>query len=185
MKFNQEKIEQAVKMIFEAIGENPNREGLINTPRRIGQMYQEILSGLHEDISDKITIYSEDKHQEMVVVKDITFHSMCEHHLLPFFGTVKVAYIPDSKILGISKIAKITEHFSKRLQLQERLTSQIADNIMDFVQPQGVMIIIEAEHLCLSMRGIKKPGTSIVTSAVRGLFDSDSKTRNEALELFK
>ncbi|OGI07015.1 MAG: GTP cyclohydrolase I FolE [Candidatus Margulisbacteria bacterium GWF2_35_9] len=178
-------IEQAITMILGAIGEDPSREGLIETPKRIAKMYQEIFAGINADPKKHIKLFHEENHQEMVIVRAIPFYSMCEHHMLPFFGTADIAYIPTKKITGISKMARIIDTFAKRLQLQERLTSQVANFIMDNFDPQGVMVVVRAEHLCMSMRGVEKPGTSIVTSAVRGVFDSDSKTRNEALSLFK
>jgi len=184
-KNNVNKIEKAVKMILEAIGEDPEREGLIETPKRIAKMYQEIFAGINTDPKKHIKLFLEENHQEMVIVREIPFYSMCEHHILPFFGTVDIAYIPNKKITGISKLARIVDTYAKRLQLQERLTSQVANFIMDNFDPQGVMVVVRAEHLCMSMRGVEKPGTSIVTSAVRGVFDSDSKTRNEALSLLK
>lgn len=184
-KENINKIEKAVGMILEAIGEDPNREGLVETPERIAKMYQEIFSGIGADPKKHIKLFHEENHQEMVIVREIPFYSMCEHHMLPFFGTIDIAYIPNKKITGISKLARIVDTYAKRLQLQERLTSQVANFVMDNFDPQGVMVVIRAEHLCMSMRGVKKPGTSIVTSAVRGVFDSDSKTRNEALSLLK
>jgi len=185
MKINTKKIEKAVKSILEAIGEDPNREGLKETPQRIAKMYGEVFSGISQDPKENIKLFYDENHQEMVIAKNITFYSMCEHHMLPFFGKVSIAYIPNKKISGISKLARITDTFAKRLQLQERLTTQIATFIMEELDPQGVMVYIEAEHLCMSMRGVQKPGTTMVTSAVRGVFDTDPKTRNEALLLFK
>ncbi len=184
-KINNKKIEKAIKSILEAIGEDPNREGLIETPKRIAKMYEEIFSGISANPKEHIKLFHDENHKEMVIAKNIPFYSMCEHHMLPFFGTASIAYIPNKKISGISKLARITDTFSKRLQLQERLTTQIANFIMKEFKPQGVMVYIEAEHLCMSMRGVQKPGTSMVTSAVRGVFDTDPKTRNEALQLFK
>ncbi len=184
-KINTNKIEKAVKSILEAIGEDPNREGLIETPKRIAKMYGEIFAGISADPKEHIKLFHDENHQEMVIAKNIEFYSMCEHHMLPFFGKVCIAYIPNKKISGISKLARITDTFAKRLQLQERLTTQIANFIMEEFEPQGVMVYIEAEHLCMSMRGVQKPGTTMVTSAVRGVFDTDQKTRNEALLLFK
>lgn len=178
-------IEKGIRLILEAIGEDADREGLVETPNRIARMYQEIFAGIHKDPRQDIKFFYEENHQEMVIARDIPFYSMCEHHLMPFFGTIHIAYIPNKKITGISKLARIVETFSRRLQLQERLTTQVADFIMEQFQPQGVMIVIQAEHLCMSMRGVQKPGTSIVTSAVRGVFESDPKTRNEALGLLR
>ena len=178
-------IEKAVKMILTAIGEDPNREGLIETPKRIGKMYQEIFSGINKDPRDHIKLFFAENHQEMVIARDIPFYSMCEHHMLPFFGHAHVAYIPNKKITGISKLARIVDTYAKRLQLQERLTTQVAEFMMTEFEPQGVMVVIAAEHLCMSMRGVQKAGTQILTSAVRGVFDTDPKTRNEALELIR
>ncbi len=182
---NEKKIEKAIKSILEAIGEDPNREGLLETPQRIARMYQQIFSGIDHNPKQDIKIFHEENHQEMVIVNDISFYSMCEHHMLPFFGKASIAYIPNKKITGISKLARILDSFSKRLQLQERLTTQVAEFIMQEIEPQGVMVVIKAEHLCMSMRGVQKPGTYITTSAVRGVFDTDPKTRNEALDLFR
>jgi GTP cyclohydrolase IA len=179
------KIEKAIKEILEAIGEDPNREGLIETPKRIANMYSEIFAGINTNPESVMKCFYEENHKEMVIAKDIPFYSMCEHHMLPFFGKASIAYIPNKKISGISKLARITDAFSKRLQLQERLTTQIAEFLMKELSPQGVMVYIEAEHLCMSMRGIQKQGTKMVTSAVRGVFDDDFKTRNEALLLLR
>ncbi|MGI5891950.1 MAG: GTP cyclohydrolase I FolE [Bacillota bacterium] len=184
---DKEKIETAVKMILEAIGEDPTREGLEKTPSRIADMYEQIFSGLNADPKDHLRIqFKEDKHEEMVIVKDISLYSMCEHHMLPFFGKVHIAYIPKNGIItGLSKLARVVDEYAHRLQLQERLTTQIAEAIMEVLQPQGVLVIIEAEHMCMTMRGIKKPGSLTVTSAVRGIFDYGSSTRAEALQLIK
>jgi len=182
---NTKKIESAIKDILEAIGEDPTREGLLETPKRIAKMYTEIFSGINNTPDEHIKLFHDENHQEMVIAKDIPFYSMCEHHMLPFFGKVCIAYIPDKQISGISKLARIADTFAKSLQLQERLTTQIANFIMEKFEPQGVMVYIEAEHLCMSMRGVQKSGTKMVTSAVRGVFDTDDKTRNEALQLFK
>jgi len=177
-------IEKAITDILIAIGEDPQREGLLETPKRIARMYQEIFSGIEEAPQKHLKLFFDENHQEMVIVKDIDFYSMCEHHMMPFFGKVNIAYIPNKKITGISKFARIINTFARRLQLQERLTTQVAEFIMQEMDPQGVMVVIKAEHLCMSMRGVQKPGTKIITSAVRGVFDTDSKTRNEALALF-
>ena len=178
-------IEKAMRDILVAIGEDPEREGLVETPQRIARMYQEIFSGIHKDPADSVKFFYAEDHREMVIAKGIPFYSMCEHHVLPFFGIANIAYIPQDKITGISKLARILDTFSRRLQVQERLTTQIADFIDKSFAPQGVMVVIHAEHLCMSMRGIQRPGTQIVTSAVRGVFDHDPSTRNEALSLFK
>ena len=182
---DQERIQRAVREILEAIGEDPEREGLLDTPKRVGRMYAEILDGIHTDPKECLkTQFTADEHNEMVIVKDIPFSSMCEHHMLPFIGKANVAYIPkDGRITGLSKIARVVQGYSHRLQLQERLTSQVADALMEVLQPMGVLVIIEAEHMCMSIRGVNKPGALTVTSAVRGTFRSDPRTRNEALEL--
>lgn len=184
-EIDQERIQKAVREILEAIGEDPEREGLRDTPSRIGRMYAEIFDGIHADPRDCLkTQFTADKHNEMVIVRDIPFASMCEHHMLPFVGKAHVAYIPqDGRITGLSKIARVVQGYSHRLQLQERLTSQIADALVDELQPMGVLVIIEAEHMCMSIRGVNKPGALTVTSAVRGIFRSDPRTRSEALEL--
>jgi GTP cyclohydrolase I len=177
---------KAVRMILEAIGENPDREGLRETPARVARMYEEIFCGLWEDPQDHlIKMFSED-HEEMVLVKDIPIYSMCEHHLLPFFGKAHVAYIPrKGSVTGLSKLARVVECFAKRPQLQERLTSQIADAIMKKLSPYGVLVVIEAEHMCMTLRGVRKPGSKTITSAVRGTFQKNEVTRAEALALIK
>lgn len=177
-------IERAVRMIIEAIGEDPEREGLLDTPRRIADMYAELFSGLREDPLELLTVgFDEENHREMVIVKDIPFYSLCEHHFLPFHGVAHVGYIPDGRIVGISKLARLVEIMARRPQVQERLTSQIADLIMEGLQARGAAVVIEAEHLCLTMRGIKKPGSKVVTSANRGLFRDDARTRAEFFSL--
>ncbi|MDD5686378.1 MAG: GTP cyclohydrolase I FolE [Elusimicrobia bacterium] len=184
---NKGKIEKAVRDILIAVGENPDREGLLKTPYRVAKMYEEILSGMKKNPEQELEVYyAEEKHEEIVLVKNVSFYSTCEHHLLPFFGNVSIAYIPKKdKLLGISKIARIIDVFSKRLQLQERITKQLADTIMKKVSPHGVIVVIEAEHLCMTMRGVKKPGSKIVTSAIRGVFSKDAKARAEAMSLIK
>jgi GTP cyclohydrolase I len=178
------KIEEAVKIILEAIGENPEREGLIDTPRRVARMYEEIFYGMDVDPCEILKVSFNEYHDELVLVKDIPLYSMCEHHLLPFYGKAHVAYIPKGgKVLGISKIARVTEVFARRPQLQERLSSQIADCIYNTLKPYGVAVIIEAEHMCMTMRGVNKPGSLTVTSAVRGIFETRAQTRNELLSL--
>jgi len=172
-------------MIIEAIGENPDREGLKNTPERIVRMYEEILSG-YSDKPDKYikVFYKQENYEEIILVRDIALYSLCEHHLLPFFGKAHVAYIPGrNRIVGVSKIVRTVEVFAHRLQIQERLTTQIADTMMKGLKAQGVMVVIEAEHFCMTMRGVKKPGSKMVTSAVRGTFLKDAKTRSEAMSL--
>jgi GTP cyclohydrolase I len=183
---NQKKIEKAVKMILEAIGENPKRSGIKDTPARVARMYAELFEGLHRDPARELTVFHEADHEEMIMVKDIPFYSMCEHHLVPFIGKAHVVYIPTKgKVTGLSKLVRVVECYAKRPQVQERLTSQIADTLMEGLKPRGVLVIIEAEHLCMSMRGVKKPGSLTVTSAVRGIFRKNQATKMEALELIK
>ncbi len=178
------KIEAAVKMILEAIGEDPDREGLVDTPQRVARMYAEVFSGLHRDINKDIKVFTEEGNDEMILIGDIPFYSMCEHHLLPFHGKAHVVYIPrNGKILGLSKVARIVDTLSRKPQLQERLTSEIADQIIKCVDATAVCVVIEAEHLCMTMRGIRKPGSKTVTSAMRGGCRTDLRTRNEALAL--
>lgn len=184
MEMDSEKIEQAVRMILEAIGEDPNREGLLDTPKRVARMYSEVFAGLHEDPSEHLKVQFSEEHEEMVIVKDIPVYSMCEHHLVPFYGKAHVAYIPrKGKITGLSKLARVVEGFAKRPQLQERLTSQIADSVMNILEPRGVLVVIEAEHMCMTMRGVKKPGSKTLTSAVRGMFKTSQATRAEGFAL--
>lgn len=182
---DKKRIELAVREILFAIGEDPDREGLVGTPDRIARMYEEIFSGLHEDPGKHLEVYFEDdQHEELVLVKDIPFYSVCEHHLVPFFGKAHVAYIPKGgKLTGLSKLARVVDTIAKRPQLQERLTSTIADTIMDKLQPYGVIVVVEAEHMCMTMRGIKKPGSKTITSGVRGIFKTESKSRAEAMAL--
>jgi GTP cyclohydrolase I len=177
------RIEKAIREILVAVGDDPDRDGLQATPARVARMYAEVFAGLHEDPCQHLTTTFEAEHDEMVMVRDIPFHSMCEHHLVPFVGKAHVAYIPndDGRITGLSKLARVVEGFSKRPQVQERLTSQIADAIEEALQPRGVLVVIEAEHLCMSMRGVRKPGAITVTSAVRGLFRENEATRAEAM----
>jgi len=183
---NQKKIEKAIKEILIAIGEDPNRSGIKDTPKRVARMYAELFAGLHKDPAKEVSVFHEEDHEEMVMVKDIPFYSMCEHHLVPFFGKAHVVYIPTSgRVTGLSKLVRVVEAFAKRPQVQERLTSQIADCLMKRLKPRGVFVIIEAEHLCMSMRGVKKPGATTTTSAVRGVFQKNAKTRSEALSLIK
>ncbi|MBD1371631.1 GTP cyclohydrolase I FolE [Hazenella sp. IB182357] len=186
MQVDKRKIEEAVRMILEAVGENPDREGLLDTPARVGRMYEEIFSGLHEDPKKHFaTIFSED-HEELVLVKDIPFFSTCEHHLVPFFGKVHVGYIPQGgRVTGLSKLARAVEAVVKRPQLQERITSTVADSIVETLEPHGVIVVVEAEHMCMTMRGVKKPGSKTITSAVRGIFTNDDAARAEALSLIQ
>lgn len=181
---DQQRIREAVRMIIEAIGEDPTREGLVETPRRVAEMYEEIFFGLSEDPARHLEVVFSEDHNELVLVRDITFYSLCEHHFLPFFGQAHVAYIPQGgRVTGLSKLARVVEEFARRPQMQERLTSQIADLLMERLHPEGVAIVVEAEHMCMSMRGINKPGSRTITSAVRGIFREDEKTRGEALAL--
>ncbi|AEN87784.1 GTP cyclohydrolase I FolE [Priestia megaterium] len=183
---NKPQIEQAVRLILEAIGEDPNREGLLDTPKRVAKMYEEVFSGLNEDPKEHFkTVFGED-HEELVLVKDIPFYSMCEHHLVPFYGKAHVAYIPKGgRVTGLSKLARAVEAVAKRPQLQERITSTVADSIVETLEPHGVMVVVEAEHMCMTMRGIKKPGAMTITSAVRGVLEQDASSRAEVLSLIK
>ena len=181
---DKERIENAVREILLAIGEDPDREGLTETPRRVAQMYEEIFAGLGDDPKQYVKIFSESDSDEVVIVRDIPLYSMCEHHLLPFSGKAHIAYIPsDGKIIGLSKIARIVSSFAKRPQVQERLTSQIADFLNNELNPKGVAVLIEAEHLCMSMRGIRAAGAKTRTSALRGSIIKDPRTRAEVLSL--
>ena len=178
------RIASGVRLILEGIGEDPNREGLLDTPKRVAEMYAELTAGMREDAAEHIVPLSGNKHDEMVIVKDISIASLCEHHLAPFVGKCHIAYIPkNGKILGVSKLARLAETFARRLQLQERLTSEIANTLFEHLQPIGVMVVIEAEHTCMTLRGVKKPGATTVTSAVLGGFRKDSRTRAEAMSL--
>lgn len=183
---NVKKIESGVRLIIEGIGEDPERPGIKKTPERVADMFSEILCGIEEDPSVHLTVMHGEKHDEMVLIKNIPLYSMCEHHLLPFAGVAHVAYIPKGgRIVGLSKIARVVECLSRRLQVQERLTKQIADIIDEHLKPLGVMVVIEAEHMCMSMRGAKKPKSITVTSAVRGSFRTSSATRSEAMTLIR
>ncbi|MGE5673462.1 MAG: GTP cyclohydrolase I FolE [Mycobacterium leprae] len=186
MAVDKDKIKQAVRMILEAIGEDPDREGLLETPRRVADFYEEVFAGLSRDPGDRLSAIFSEEHEEMVIVRDIPFESMCEHHLVPFIGKAHVVYIPQrGRVVGLSKLARVVEDFSRRPQLQERLTSQVAELLMEKLRPQGVMVVIEAEHMCMTMRGVRKPGASTVTSAVRGAFENSPATRAEAMSLIK
>ena len=176
-------IEQAVKGILQAIGEDVDREGLRGTPHRVAAMYAELFSGMFEDPSKHLTTRFHERYDEMVVLRDVQFHSMCEHHLLPFWGRAHVAYLPKGKVIGVSKLARVVESCARRPQIQERLTTQIADLIMDKLDAKGVGVILEAAHTCMIVRGVRKPGSIMVTSAMRGLFKSNLATRTEAINL--
>jgi GTP cyclohydrolase I len=183
MAVDVERVRAAVAEILDAIGEDPGRDGLRDTPRRVAAMYEELFSGLHDDPTRHLEVTFAAEHDEMVMVRDIPFASLCEHHLVPFLGRAHVAYIPaeDGRITGLSKLARLVDGFARRLQVQERMTTEIADALELVLQPRGVLVVIEAEHLCMSMRGVKKPGTTTITSSVRGLFRSDQATRAEAM----
>jgi len=182
---DRQKIMAAVQSILEAIGEDPEREGLRDTPRRIADMYGEIFAGLAVDPADYLKVGFEEHHKEMVLLRDIPFTSVCEHHLLPFVGKAHVGYIPAGRIVGLSKLARVVDAFARRPQLQERLTSQIADTIVEEINPTGVGVVIEAQHFCMIMRGVKKPGSTMVTSAMRGLFKNNPPTRAEFLQFIR
>ena len=177
------RIQRAVTEMLLAIGEDPQREGLARTPERVAKLYEEVFCGLARDPAEVLQVSFDENHQEMVILKNVAFYSMCEHHLLPFHGTAHVGYIPSGRVVGISKIARLVEMFARRPQLQERLTSQVADALMEHVKPVGVGVVIQAEHLCMTMRGIEKPGSTVVTSANRGIFLSRRETRAEFLSL--
>ena len=180
---NQEKIAAGVRMIIEAIGDDPDREGLKDTAKRVARMYGEFFQGLHEDPRTYLQVVFDEQHDEMVLVKDVPFHSMCEHHLLPFHGRVHAAYIPRGRVVGLSKIARVIEVFARRPQVQERMTAQIADLMTDELDAHGVGVVVEASHTCMTMRGVKKPGSLMVTSAMRGSFKTDQATRSEFMSL--
>ena len=181
------KIKTAVASIIKAIGEDPNREGLADTPERVAEMYAELFEGLDKDPKEELTVGFEIGHREMVVLRDIPFYSMCEHHLLPFYGVAHIGYVPNNegRIVGISKLARVVEIVAKRPQLQERMTTQIADAIDEAIKPDGVAVVIQAEHLCMIMRGIKKPGSNVITSAIRGLFRRRAASRAEFFSLIQ
>ncbi len=183
---DKKRIEKAVREILAAVGEDVTRRDIKDTPRRVADMYEEILGGMKADPEKELEVVFEKDHDEIILLKDIPLYSICEHHLLPFIGKAHVAYIPsNNRVTGLSKLARVVDAFSKRLQVQERLTTDIADTIMKKLKPKGVFVVIEAEHLCISMRGVKKPGVLTITSAVRGVFRKNEKTRMEALALIK
>jgi len=185
--FNEAEIRKATAVIIKAIGEDPKREGLVDTPKRVAEMYAELFSGLHVDPKEELSVGYELGHREMVIVKDIPFYSMCEHHLLPFYGVVHIGYIPDEtgRVVGISKLARVVEIVARRPQIQERMTSQIADAISEGLEPQGVAVVVQAEHMCMVMRGVNKPGSNIITSAIRGLFRRRGASRAEFFSLIQ
>jgi GTP cyclohydrolase I len=185
--FDEEKIRRGVRLVMEGIGEDPDREGVMETPRRVAEMYREVFGGMDADPLAVLSVVKGAEHDEMIMVRDIPLYSMCEHHQVPFTGKAHVAYLPneDGRITGLSKIARLVDLLSRRPQVQERLTTEIADALERSLEPKGVFVVIEAEHLCMTMRGVKKPGSVTVTSAVRGRFRSDARTRSEAMALIR
>lgn len=183
----QARIEAAVREILLAVGEDPDREGLLETPARVARMYDEILAGLREDPKEHLyKQFNADKHGELVLVKDIAIYSLCEHHMLPFYGKAHIAYIPkDGRITGLSKLARMADGYARRLQVQERLTTQMADAVMEVLQPRGVLVVIEAEHMCMTMRGVKKPGSKTVTISKRGCFAEDSRLQDTFFQMIR
>lgn len=182
---DQNKIREAVRLMLEGIGEDPGREGLRETPDRIARMYEEIFSGMEADGKEELSKVFTVDNSEMVLEKDITFYSMCEHHMLPFYGKAHVAYIPDGRVVGLSKLARTVEVYAKRLQIQERMTGEIADAVMEYLAPKGVMVVVEAEHMCMTMRGVKKPGSKTVSIATRGVFADDEALRNRFFQMLQ
>ncbi|OAB45812.1 GTP cyclohydrolase I FolE [Paenibacillus antarcticus] len=182
---NREKIEYHIEQILNLIGEDTKREGLLETPARVTRMYEEIYAGYEVDPRDVLGVTFDENHEELVIVKDIVYYSQCEHHMAPFFGKIHIGYIPSGKIAGLSKFARLVEAVTRRLQVQERITSQIADILNEVLEPNGVMVVVEGEHLCMCSRGVKKPGSKTVTSAVRGIFREDSASRAEFLSLLR
>ena len=174
---NGKKIEEGIRLILEGIGEDVSREGLLETPERIARMYEELFAGMEQDAAEPLSRQFEVSEAGIVLEKDITFYSMCEHHMLPFFGKAHVAYLPDGRVAGLSKLARTVEVYARRLQLQERLTAQVADALMEHLKPKGVMVLLEAEHMCMTMRGVKKPGSRTVTVVTRGAFETDAALR--------
>ena len=185
--YDEDKVKKAVEDLIIAVGEDPTREGLVDTPRRVAEMYKELFQGMGVDPFEELKVGFQEGHREMVIAKDIPFYSMCEHHFLPFFGVAHIGYIPNTngRVVGVSKLARVVECVARRPQLQERMTSQIADAIIKGLDPDGVAVVVQAEHLCMIMRGIKKPGTSIITSAVRGVFRRRPETRAEFFSLIQ
>ena len=182
---DRKKVETAVRMLLEGIGEDPNRDGLLETPARIAKMYEEIYGGMEDDVSVHLSKQFIVEDNEMIVEKDITFYSTCEHHLLPFYGKAHIAYIPNGKVVGLSKLARTVETFARRPQIQERLTAQIADALLENLNPKGVIVMIEAEHMCMSMRGIKKPGSQTITMVTRGEFRENTKVQETFMQMVK
>lgn len=182
---DQEKIKMAVKLLLEGIGEDINREGLVETPDRIARMYEEIFGGMDEDAGEHLSKVFTAENNGLVLEKDIVFYSMCEHHMMPFYGKAHVAYIPNGKVAGLSKLARTVEVYAKRLQIQEQMTGQIADAIMQYLAPQGVMVLVEAEHMCMTMRGVKKPGSKTVSIAARGVFQDNQLLQNQVFQMIR
>lgn len=183
MMIDQEKVKAAVRLLLEGIGEDPQREGLLETPERIARMYEEICGGMEEDPGEHLSKVFTVESNEMVLEKDIVFYSLCEHHMMPFYGKAHVAYIPDGRVVGLSKLARTVELYARRLQIQERMTGQIADAIMEHLAPQGVMVMLEAEHMCMTMRGVKKPGSRTVSIAARGVFEHSELLQNQFFQM--
>ena len=182
---DRKKVEQAVRLLLEGIGDDPTRDGLVETPDRIAIMYEEICGGMDEDAGEHLKKTFTVRNNEMVVEKDITFYSMCEHHMLPFYGKVHIAYIPDGKVVGLSKLARTVEVYARRLQLQEQMTAQIADALMEHLNPKGVMVMAEAEHMCMTMRGVKKPGSKTVSVVTRGAFAEEERLQNMFFQMIR
>lgn len=182
---DQNRIREAVRLMLEGIGEDPDREGLRETPDRIARMYEEIFAGMKADGKEELSKVFSAENSEMVLEKDITFYSMCEHHMLPFYGKAHVAYIPDGRVVGLSKLARTVEVYAKRLQIQERMTGEIADTVMEYLAPKGVMVVVEAEHMCMTMRGVKKPGSKTVSIATRGVFADDETLRSRFFQMLQ
>lgn len=182
---NKEQIIEGVKLILQGIGEDPEREGLIETPERVYRMYEEIFSGINKDSKEYFEKTFKVENDDLVIEKDITFYSMCEHHIVPFFGKAHIAYIPNGRVAGLSKLARCVEIHSKKPQIQEKLTSEIADDIMNYLDAKGAIVVIEGEHTCMTMRGVKKPGTKTITTTYRGIFEEDRQLRNEVLSLMR
>lgn len=182
---NKEKVEEAIRLLLEGIGEDLHREGLKDTPARVARMYEEILSGMEDSTKEHLSKTFTAENNEMVIEKDILFYSTCEHHLMPFYGKAHIAYVPDGKVVGISKLARTVETYAKRLQIQEKMTAQIADAIMENLRPKGVIVLIEAEHMCMTMRGVKKPGSQTVTVVSKGIFEKDARLKKTFLDLVR
>ena len=182
---NKEKVEEAIRLLLEGIGEDLHREGLKDTPARVARMYEEILSGMEDSPKEHLSKTFTAENNEMVIEKDILFYSTCEHHLMPFYGKAHIAYVPDGKVVGLSKLARTVETYAKRLQIQEKMTAQIADAIMENLRPKGVIVLIEAEHMCMTMRGVKKPGSQTVTMVSKGIFEKDARLKKTFLDLVR